>query len=239
MLNGIRAGLMLTLVLVAGPAAAETAPLPHLLSLSGHAEVKSTPDLAIVDLGTLSQAPTAKAALQANTKNMTALMTMLKAAGIDEKDIMTSNFSVGPRYDYGNNNNQPPKLVGYDVNNTVSVIVHKIDNLGAILDQAVSAGSNQIAGVSFTIENPQTQQDEARKAAVKDAMHKAELLIQAAGVKLGAIVTMNESGGAAPMPTPMMAKMARGMEMDAAKPVPIAQGQMTISSDVNIVWALE
>jgi len=238
MLNTIRAGLMLTLVLVAGPAVAETTPPPHLLSLSGHAEVKSVPDLAIVDLGTLSHAATAKAALQANTNNMTGLISLLKAAGIDEKDIMTSNFTVGPRYDYGKNN-ETPRLIGYDVNNTVSVIVHKIDTLGAILDQAVSVGSNQISGITFTVENPQMQQDEARKAAVKDALRKAELLTQAAGVKLGAIITMNESGGAAPVPTPMMAKMARGEAMDAAKPVPLAQGEMTISADVNIVWALE
>ena len=233
----LAACLIATTLLYAGPAVADTTQ-PRLLSLSGHGEAKMAPDMAIVDLGALSQAQTAKAALDANTKNMTALMAVLKASGIDDKDIVTSNFSVGPRYDYGNNNNQPPKLIGYDVNNAVTVVVHKIDSLGAILDKAVSAGSNQINGISFTVENPQAQQDDARTQAVQDAVRKAGILIQAANVKLGPIMSMNESGGNVPMPM-AMAKVARGVAMDAAKPVPVAQGEMVISADVNIVWTLE
>ncbi len=67
--------------------------------LTGHAEIKAAPDTAVVDLGVFSQGANAKAALEENTKNMAALMDVLKAAGIDAKDIQTSNFTVGPRYD--------------------------------------------------------------------------------------------------------------------------------------------
>lgn len=214
---------------------ADTAKTPHLISLSGHGEVKQTPDMAIVSLGTQTQAATAKAAVDANTKNMTALLAALKAAGIDDKDVQTSNFSVGPRYDYSNN--QAPKLVGYDVNNTVIVTVRKLDELGALLDKAVGAGSNQITGISFSVANPQAAEDEARKAAVKDALRKATLLAEAAGTKLGAIASISENASAPPVPV-VFAK--RGMAMDAAAaPVPVAQGEMAISADVNIVWELE
>lgn len=237
MIRPLAVSMLIAAAIATGPVLAETPQQPRLLSLSGHGEVKAVPNLAVIDLGTLSQAATARAALDTNTKNMTALLTMLKASGIDDKDVMTSNFSVGPRYDYGSNNAQPPKVVGYDVSNKVTVTVHKIADLGGILDKAVSAGSNQIDGISFTVADPQAQQDEARKTAVKDALRKADILSQAAGANLGPIITITESGGGMPVPTPMVMKAARGMAMDA--PVPMAQGQMTISSDVNIVWQLQ
>ncbi|MDP8995760.1 MAG: SIMPL domain-containing protein, partial [Pseudomonadota bacterium] len=208
MLNKFTAVLIIISAFVATPAFAEGPKRP--LVLSGHGEIKMAPDMAIVELGTLSQAPTAKAALDANTAKMSALIALLKSAGIDDKDIQTSNFSVGPRYDNSTTSGQAEKIVGYDVNNGVSVIVHKLDGLGAILDKAVSAGSNQINGISFGIANSQSAQDEARKAAVADALRKATLLTEAAGVKLGALQSMSEQGGNIPMPMQMgMAKVAR------------------------------
>jgi uncharacterized protein len=205
------------------------------ISISGHGEIKAVPDLAVVTLGTLSQADSAKAALEENTKKMENLFAMLKAAGIAEKDMQTSNFSVGPRYDYGNNNGQPPKLVGYDVSNNVTVIVHKIADLGAVLDKAVSAGSNQINGIGFSLADPQAAQDEARKLAVKDALRKAQLLTAAAGVGLGDIMQISENGSYAPQPLAV-----RAMAMDsAAKAVPVAAGEVGLGADVTVIWELK
>lgn len=227
---------LLALALVSlTPAQADT-DLRRTITLTGHAEVKTAPDMAVVNLGVFSQGATAKAALEANTKNMSGLMAVLKAAGIDDKDIQTSNFSVGPRYE-NNTNNNPPKVIGYDVTNSVIVTVHKLDDLGALLDKAVSAGSNQIDSMSFTVSDPQELQDQARKTAVKDAQRKAALMAEAAGAKLGNVLYINDS---TPGPIPM--SMRGGMMADAmvakAAPVPVAQGQMVISSDVNVVWEL-
>jgi len=225
--------------LLATPVAfADDQKTPRQLSLSGHGEVKSAPDMAIVELGTLSQAGTAKAALEANTAKMTALIAMLKGAGVDDKDIQTSNFSVGPRYENSNGSGGNPKIAGYDVSNSVSVIVHKLGDLGGILDKAVSAGSNQINGITLTVADPQAAMDEARRSAVKDALRKAALLTDAAGVKLGPLVNMSESGNQVPMP------MARGrvmmdMAAKASAPVPVAEGQVAISADVNMVWEMQ
>jgi uncharacterized protein len=119
------------------------------------------------------------------------------------------------------------------VSNTVTAMVRKLDEVGRILDQSVTAGANQVNGITFGLEQAQAATDEARTSAVKEAKRKAELLAQASGVTLGNIVTINEGGDAQPQPQYMMREAA-----GAAKDVPIAQGQQVISSDVTIIWEI-
>ncbi len=226
---------LLASIAIINPAFAEDNKLIRTISLTGHGEVHVAPDLAIVTMGVISSAVTAQEALAANTKTMTDLMGALKAANIEAKDIQTSNFSVNPRYDYGQNNGQPPKLAGYDVSNNVAVIVHKLDGIGDLLDKAVTSGSNQINGISFSVANPQVAMDEARKEAVKDAKRKAELYVAATSVSLGNVISLSEGGGNYQPPMPMQSKM---MAADSS-PVPIAQGEQVISVDVNISWEVK
>ncbi len=228
--------ILLAAVLAANPAFADEVKMNRLISLTGHGEVRAVPDMAVINMGVVSSAETARAALDANTKAMTELMANLKAASIDDKDISTSNFSVNPRLDYGQNGGQVPKLVGYDVTNSVTVIVHKIDGLGALLDKAVSSGSNQINGISFSVSKPDDAMDEARKLAVKDATHKAQIYAGAASINLGNIMSISESGGVSE--PQVMFSRAKAMSADSA-PVPIAQGSQVISVDVNISWELK
>ena len=234
MLNRLVAAFVLISVLGSVPLLAQENRRP--LVLNGHGEVKMAPDMAIVDLGVESQGPTAKAALEANTRNMATLMAMLKSANIEDKDIQTSNFSVQPRYDDKPNVNQP-KIVGYAVNNAVSVAVRKLDGLGVLLDKAVGSGSNQISSIGFTVAAPQEAQDEARRAAVKDALRKASVLTDAAGVKLGALRSMSEQGGGQIMPMAKMSRMAAAPMQ--AQAVPVAEGQVSITADVNMVWEMQ
>jgi uncharacterized protein len=215
---------------------AEDAKMIRTISLSGHGEVRAVPDLAVINMGVMSSAPSAREALDANTKAMTDLMAVLSATKIDRKDIATSNFSVNPRLDYGQNNGQPPKVLGYDVSNTVSVTLHQLDQIGNLLDKAVSSGSNQINGISFSIANPQSAMDEARKAAVTDAKRKADLYTAATSVSLGNVISISE-GGAYQPPQPMMMQ-AKAASSDGAS-VPIAQGEQVIAVDVNMVWEIK
>ena len=135
---------------IANPSLAqESKSMPRLFSLSGHGEVKAKPDMAVINVGVLTQAATAREALTQNTQSMEKIFASLKASGIEAKDIQTSNFMVNPRYQYDQNNAQPPRVIGYDVSNTVSVSVRKLDTLGTVLDTVVSEGSNQINGVMF------------------------------------------------------------------------------------------
>jgi uncharacterized protein len=228
--------MLIALLLAANPVLADEVKMNRLISLTGHGEIRAVPDMAVINMGVVSSAETARAALDANTRAMTELMANLKAANIDDKDVTTSNFSVNPRMDYGQNGGQVPKLVGYDVTNALTVIVHKIDGLGALLDKAVTSGSNQINGISFSVSNPDAAMDEARKLAVKDATHKAQIYAGAASINLGSIMSLSESGGVAE--PQVMFSRAKAMAADSA-PVPIAQGSQVIAVDVNISWEIK
>ena len=234
MLKTLFASLAVLAAVAFSPVLAEEAKLNQLITISGQGEVRAVPDLAVVSIGVTSQAPTAREALDANTKAMNSLFDTLKKAGIDNKDLATSNFSVGPRYDYGNNT-APPKVVGYDVNNMVTVTVRKIDDLGELLDVAVSSGSNTINGISFSVAKPEAMLDEARKAAVADARRKAEIYAAAGGFKLGNIVSLSE-GVNMPQPMPYMTKAARAED---AATVPIAQGEQSLTVDVSITYEIK
>ena len=236
MIKNFLAATVILIAMAQAPTFAEDAKMNRIITLNGHGEVRAVPDLAMINMGVVSSAETARAALDANTKAMTELMASLKAANVDDKDISTSNFSVNPRLDYGQNNGQPPKLVGYDVSNNVSVIVRKIDGLGALLDKAVSSGSNQINGISFSISKPEAAMDEARKLAVQDATHKSQIYTSAAAINLGNIMSITESSGIAE--PQVMFSRAKALAADAA-PVPIAQGAQVISIDVNISWEIK
>ena len=216
---------------------AEESKMNRIISISGHGEVRVVPDIALITMGVVTSAPTAREALDGNTKAMTDLMATLKTADIDDKDVATSNFNVNPRFDYGQNNGQPPKLIGYDVNNSVTLTVRKIESLGALLDKAVSSGSNQINGISFSVSKPDDAMDEARKLAVKDASHTAQIYAGAAALNLGNILAISEAGGMAEPPV-VMFNRAKTMQADGA-PVPIAQGSQVISVDVNISWEIK
>ena len=236
MLRSLLAASALTLAAASlTPALADDDKPLRTISLSGHGEVHIAPDLAVVTVGVMSSSATAREALDANTKSMEGVMAALKQAAIEMRDIQTSNFSVNPRYDYGQNNAQPPKVIGYDVSNNVTITVRKLDGLGAVLDQVVSSGSNQINGVQFQVSKPEAATDEARKLAVADALRKANVYTAASGVTLGQIVSLSEGGGYQP-PVPVFKSMrAEAVSAD----VPVAQGEQTIAVDVNFTWEIK
>lgn len=225
------------LLAAASPSLADEVKMPRTISLSGHGEVKIAPDMATVTTGVATQGATAAEALAANTTAMNSLFAALKQAGIDDKDIQTSNFMVQPRYDY-NDGKQPPKLVGYDVSNSVTVTVRKLDGLGALLDKVVQAGSNQINGISFDVSKPEMELNQARRLATVDATNKAKLYAEALGVTLGPVLSLTEGGAYPPPPVPMLRQAAVPMA-DSGRPVPMAAGEQTLSVDVNISWEIK
>lgn len=229
------AAAVLGLLAAVSPALADGGKMPRIISLTGHGEVRSTPDIAFITSGVVSQGATAADALTANTKAMTDLFAALKDAGLEDKDIQTSNFSVQPRYDFSNG--QSPKLVGYDVSNNVTIKLKKIDTMGALLDKLVQSGSNQITGVSFDVSKPEEAMDQARKLATQDATRKAKLYAQAMGIELGNVMQVSEGSSAQPSSVPFV-RGAAMMKADAA-PVPVAAGEQTLAADVNIIWEIK
>jgi uncharacterized protein len=232
MLRVVIAVFAVLVAFAANPAFSEESKVTRMISVVGQGEVRVVPDVASVTIGVTGTAPAAREALDENNKAMNALLDVLKKAGIEPRDIATSNFSLGPRYDY-NNNNQP-KLLGYDVSNTVTVTVRKIDDLGGLLDVAVTAGSNQINGISFSISKPDAAMDEARKLAMADAKHRAEVYAGAGGIAVGDVLGVSETIAA--VPVPMEFKQARAQSADA---VPVAQGEQVLRVDVNVTYAIK
>ena len=228
------AAAVIGLLAAISPAFAEGGKMPRIISLSGHGEVRATPDIAYVTSGVVTQGATAAEALAANTKAMTDLFAALKDSGIEDRDVQTSNFSVQPRYDFSNN--QAPKMVGYDVSNNVTVTLRKVDTLGALLDRMVQSGSNQISGISFDVSKPDDAMDEARKLATEDATRKAKVYAKAMSIELGNVMQVSE-GSAAQPPMPMVRSTM--MKVDAAPPVPMAAGEQTLAVDVNVIWEIK
>ena len=222
----------LALAAAVGAAAAQNEPAPRLLSLTGEGTVNATPDMAVLSLGVVSHDRTARQALLANTRAMTALVDALKKAGVAPRDLQTAGFDVKPKHSPARRN-EPPEIVGYTVSNTLTVRIRDLDKAGDILDQAVSLGSNAISGLTFSVAEPKPLRNAARRAAMADALEKAKLYADAAGISLGAIQTITEAGGIRP-PQPRMA-MARA---EAAGAVQIEAGEITYRAQVNVVWEI-
>ena len=205
------------------------------LQLSAREEVSRVPDIAMISAGVMTEAPTAQQAMADNRAQMNRAFAVLRRAGIADKDMQTSGLSMQPRYHY--KENEPPRLIGYQVTNMLSLRLRDLARVGAVLDALVEAGINQIDGPSFTLDAPQSALDEARQAAMKTAMARANLYAEAAGLRVKRIITISESGQVSP-PRPMRA-MAREEMMVASAPTPIAAGEVDLVATVNVTFELE
>jgi uncharacterized protein len=210
------------------------------LNLSAYGETHATPDLATISLGVTVQAKTAGEAMRANADRMSGLIAALKRAGVEAKDIQTSNLNLQPQYDYHNGVSssgagQPPTLTGYQASNGVSVTVFDLTRLGATVDAVVGAGANQVSGISFGLRDPQSAEDAARLEAVKRLAAKAALYAQATGHKIKALRTLSEGGAVSVGPVQPRLYMAA----KPAAPTPIEAGQLDLRVDVNATYELE
>ena len=206
---------------------------PPSITVAGTGEAHGKPDFAQVQVGVVSEALTAAEALRKNNEAMSHLIVMIRKRGIDEKDLQTTQFNVSPRYKYDKNQQEPPKIAGYQVTNEVRVKVRNLLALGAFLDETVSLGANQVRGISFGVAEPAQLMDEARRKAIADAQHRARVYAEAAGLKLGKPIRIDEQAGGRPGPYPV----AR-MDAAAASSVPVAPGEQTFSVTVTVSYAI-
>jgi uncharacterized protein YggE len=204
------------------------------LNLAAKGEVDVAPDMATINLGVQTEAPTAEAAMQANARQMNQVMTALRRAGVAERDIQTSNLNLSAQYDY--QQNEPPRLRGYQASNQVTIKVRDLARLGAAVDATVSAGANQINGISFGLSDPTAAENAARQAAVRNLQAKAELYAQATGYRVGRLVTLSEgtSYSAPQPPMPYMA-MARAESKDMT---PVSGGELTVRVEISGLYEL-
>ncbi|GHE04325.1 hypothetical protein GCM10008024_31120 [Allgaiera indica] len=225
----------LTLGLGAGtPTQAETASVagPARITVTGRAEVSAAPDMAVVTLGVTTEAKTAAQAMAENSRGLDRVFAALKTAGVAARDMQTSGLSLGPRWARPTEG-AAQRVVGFTAANGVTVRVRKLDALGGVLDALVRAGANTINGLQFSVSNPGPLQDAVRAQAVKDAHRKAALMAEAAGAKLGRVLSISENGGG-PRPLPMLRMAAPA----GASTVPVSGGEVGFSADVTVTYAL-
>ncbi len=209
-----------------------SAALPQ-ISVSATGASQVAPDIASVSAGVVTQGKIAAEAMAANSELMNAVFAELSEAKIERKNIATSQLSLQPRYDYSNR--QAPRITAYEARNTVTVKTENLEQVGPMIDALIAAGLNNINQVQFSVKDPKSAQESARSEAIKDARKKAQNMAKAAGVELGDLQSLSESGGYSPQP---QYRLEMSMAADAA-PTPVAPGEQNISVTVNMVYAIK
>ena len=202
------------------------------IQVTGMGSVQVKPDTASISIGVSTEDGNAQNAVSRNNAATAKVISELEAAAIEKKDLKTSNFSVYPQY--RTEGSDKHAVVTYRASNTVTVTVLNLDKVGDILTKAVAAGSNQISGPNFAVSDPEKYLAEARKKAVENAIAKASVYANAAGLKLGSILSMVEEGAAAPIYAPRSASFSA-----AAAPVPVEAGEESIQARILLVVELK
>ena len=202
--------------------------LDRLITVTGESMISVAPDMATIQLGVTTQAASAREAGDANAKKMSGLLSAIKAAGIAEADIQTTQLSLQPQYSGGN----APRITGFQASNQVTVKVREIGAVSGVLDRAIAAGANDIAGIEFVVSERSKALDRARREAIDDARRKAELYAGAANAKLGPVVTISEIPPQPPV-RPVMHSMR-----EAATSVSVAPGEQQLRLSLTVTFEL-
>lgn len=225
---GTAALVMLTLfLLVTTEQVKNTAATTNTISFSGEGKVVAKPDIAKIQLSIVTQALTSKVAQDDNSKKSKAITGYLKKENIEDRDIKTTSYNIYPQYKYPQFGSQP-QIIGYQVNQSLEIKIRNLDNVSNILDGVVTAGANQISGLSFEIDNPDALKAEARAKAIADAKKKASELQSQVGISLGKIVNFSENTGGYPVPIMYGAK-SLDSGLGGGPSVPAGENEITVN----------
>jgi uncharacterized protein YggE len=222
----------------AAPAAAQTgvpADTPRTITVSGAGVAYGSPDIATAQVGVQTRDPDPGKAMEDNNAKMDALIAALKALGIADKDIQTTNFSVYAQQDYNPQTGETLETITYVVDNSVNITVRDLSKLGDVLSGAVQAGANSVYGISFSVENQSALEQTAREQAMNDARARAEALAKLAGVTLDVPLSISEnlSGGQPVYVARDMAAQAGGSA------VPVQTGQIAVNLNVTVSYIIK
>jgi uncharacterized protein YggE len=213
----------------------EAPPVNRTLNVNGLGNAYLTPDIAYIYIGVHSEGTAASEVVTANKEQTNAVLDALKKAGVEDKDLRTTNFSIYPSQQYDPAGKSTGSI--YMVDNTVYVTVRNLDGLGSLLDDTISAGANSINSIQFDVADKTSAVKEARAKAVEDAKTQAQELADAAGVTLGEIQSISFYDNS---PYPMAeGKGGGGGGAMASTPVSIQPGQLTISVSVSATYTIK
>jgi uncharacterized protein YggE len=230
--NHIRAAVIGVALFAAAPLPAQVGGTskPAQVVTIGIGEARVAPDRATIFIGVQSRGATASIAAADNARRQRAILDTLRSLGFGGDLLSTMNYNVSPEMQY-NPNNQPPRVTGYVVTNTVRVEVRKLDEVARAIDASLAKGANEISGLQFFSSKADSVRRTALALAVANARSDAEALARAAGGTLGPLLELSSSF---PVGGP---QEFRGMTAMAARaPTPIEPGQQTISANVLARW---
>ena len=211
-----------------GAPTADGEPAVHTITVSATGSITLVPDVARVSVGVTVTKPTVKAARDAASKSMNAIIASLKALGIDERDMKTVSINLSPEY----SNSSTPKIVGYRMSQQLQVIVRDLDKAGDVVDASTAAGATDVNGLWFEVGDPAAAMDQARAAAIGKARTSAQTMASAAGVSLGAVVSISESSVSPPGPY-------YGPEFRDAAGTPVQPGTQDVQATVTVVFEID
>lgn len=221
------------------------------IMVTGEGEAFAIPDIASFTFSVTESSESAESAQKLLDAKIAKARTVLKDAGVEDKDIKTVNYNVYPKYEWeqvycaqvvgvvcpsGKN-----KLVGYEVSQTISVKVRKIDIAGDLITKVGSAGVSNISGVEFAVDDREKFVTKAREEAIQKAKDQAEVLAEQLGVRLGKILYYNDNMGSYPMPYYAEGAMAKDVSMSAVAPMKadLPAGETKITSNISITYEIK
>ena len=223
-----------TVLAACGPSTITVQPQPmqRTLTVTGSGMVTLTPDVAYIYIGVHTENVSVAEAVAENNTKAQAVATAIKGFGVEAKDIQTTNFSIWPQDQYDDKGNKTGTI--YNVDNTVYITVRDLTKIGDLLDASIRAGANTINSIQFDVADKTEALSQARKAAVENAQKQAQELVDATGVKLGAVQIISYYDS-----TPLSADYGKGGGAMAASSVPVSSGQYQLTTTVTIVYELK
>ncbi len=204
--------------------------------VAGDSIVQAQPDTAIVTISVVTQSRRALDAQQENATKTDAVVRALKAAAGAGAEVKTSGYSLQPMRVY--KEGQPPTITGYEARNSVTVTMGELTKVGTVIDAAAQAGSNDVAGIAFTLRQDRPARDRALSEATREAMSKAQVIAQALGGRVVRIVEVQEEGFQQRPPQPLYQAEAFMAKRDTVA-TPIEVGSLDISSRVQLIAEVE
>ena len=168
-------------------------------NVSAEGEVVAIPDIAEFTYSVISEGGEDIVALQReNTQKANRINEYLKTQSVEDKDIKTTSYGINPRYQYypcpvGTRVCPPSEIVGYSIYHSVVIKVRDLSRVGELLSGVVENGANSASGLTFSIDDLDKVQSQARDIAIQKAGAKAKATAASAGVRLGKIVSIDES----------------------------------------------
>ncbi|MEG1547149.1 MAG: SIMPL domain-containing protein [Clostridia bacterium] len=209
----------------------------NVITVNGKGIVKVAPDTATITLRVRTTDDNAEVAQSKNSELMDAVVASLKANGVDEKDITTSYVTLNEQFDY---KKEPPVAVGFEMQNSVTVMVRDIGKTGKLISDAIAAGATGTGDIAFSVADTTLPYSDALSVAMQDARTKAEAIAAAAGCTLVLLpVSVSEgSNNASPV---MYAPRQNNQMMDmaaGAADVSVSTGEMEINANVTVVYSM-